>query len=102
MPKFNKYDRVKVLDKPNWPDGGYKIAHWEGTIIEIVKDPAGYVVMQADKTGYKMLFHEQELEPLPVGTAYEPTTDHDGASGLIDTLRQKTKGKSSVDVRLDL
>jgi hypothetical protein len=27
MPKFNVGDRVKVLDKPNWPDGGYKIGN---------------------------------------------------------------------------
>ena len=51
MPKFEVGDRVKVLDKPGWPDGGYKIANWEGTIIEVIKDPAGFVLMKADKTG---------------------------------------------------
>jgi len=64
MPKFNVGDRVKVLDKPNWPDGGYKIANWEGTIVQVVEDPAGYVMMKDDKTGYDMLFHEKELELL--------------------------------------
>jgi hypothetical protein len=34
-------------------------------------------------------------------TDIEQISDHDGTSGLIDAL-QKTKGKSSVDVRLDL
>ena len=64
MPKFNTGDRVKVLDKPNWPDGGYKIANWEGTIVQVVEDPEGYVMMKDDKTGYDMLFHEKELELL--------------------------------------
>ena len=53
MAEFKVGDRVKVLDKPNWPDGGYKIGNWEGTIIQIVADPAGYVTIKADKTGYK-------------------------------------------------
>ena len=64
MSKFNVGDRVKVLDKPNWPDEGYKIGNWEGTIIQVVEDPAGYVMMKADKTGYDMMFHEKELEIL--------------------------------------
>ncbi|MGP8080321.1 MAG: hypothetical protein ACLPVI_07400 [Dehalococcoidales bacterium] len=57
-------DRVKILDKPGWPDGGYKIANWEGTIVEVIKDPAGYILMKADKTGYNMMFHEKELEKI--------------------------------------
>ena len=98
MHKFNVGDRVKVLDKPNWPDGDYKIANWEGTIVQIVEDPAGYVMMKADKTGYDMLFHEKELELLHP----EQISDHDGTFGLIDTLQQKTKGNPAVDVRLDI
>ena len=54
-------DRVKVKDRPGWP-GGYKIANWEGTIVEVKEDPAGYVIMRADKTGYNMAFPEQELD----------------------------------------
>ena len=64
MAKFNVGDRVKVLDKPNWPDGGYKIGNWEGTIVQVVENPAGYVMMKADKTSYDMLLHEKELEQL--------------------------------------
>ena len=64
MAKFVVGDRVKVLDKPNWPDGGHKIGNWEGTIIQVVEDPADYVMMKADKTGYDMMFHEKELEIL--------------------------------------
>ena len=97
MPKFNVGDRVKVLDKPNWPDGGYKIANWEGTIIQVVEDPAGYVMMKADKTGYDMMFHEKELELLQP----EQILEHDGTLGFIDTLQKKTKENSSADVRLD-
>ena len=64
MPIFKVGNTVKVLDKPNWPDGGYKIANWVGTIIQVVEDLAGYVMMKADKTGYNMLFHEKELEKI--------------------------------------
>jgi hypothetical protein len=60
MAKFNVGDRVKVFDKNDWP-GGYKIANWEGKIVEVIDNPAGYVVMKADKTGYNMTFSENEL-----------------------------------------
>ena len=61
MDSFNLGDRVKVKDKPKWP-GGYKIAGWEGEIVEIKDDPQGYVIMKADKTGYRMAFPQDELE----------------------------------------
>ncbi len=35
------------------------------------------------------------------GAKADQITDHDGALGLLDTLQRKTKGKPSVDVRLD-
>ena len=63
MGKFTKGDRAKVLDRPGWP-GGYKIADWEGEIVEVKKDPEGYVIMKADKTGYNMAFPENELEKI--------------------------------------
>ena len=100
MPKFIVGDRVKVLDKPGWPDGGYKLANWEGGIVEVIENPAGYVLMKADKTGYNMLFHEKELELLQPSTKGEQISGHDGMLGLVDSLQQKAKGKS-VDVRLD-
>ena len=102
MSKFNVGDRVKVLDKPNWPDGGYKICNWEGTIIQVVEDPAGYVMMKADKTGYDMMFHEKELELLQPETDAEPISNHDGTLGFMDALQKKTKGNPSMDVRLDI
>ena len=64
MAEFKVVDRVKALDKPNWPDGGYKVGNWEGSSIQIVEDPAGYVTVKADATGYNMLFHEKELEKI--------------------------------------
>ena len=70
MPKFIIGDRAKVLDKRGWPDGGYKLANWEGTIVEVIENPSGYVLMKADKTGYKMLFHEKELEQLQLSNAF--------------------------------
>jgi len=56
-------DRVRVKDRPDWP-GGYQIAHWEGEIVEVKEDPADYVIMKADKTGYNMAFPEYELEKI--------------------------------------
>jgi hypothetical protein len=61
MSELKVGDRVKVKDRPGWP-GGYKIANWEGMIVEVKEDPKGYVIMKADKTGYNMAFPEQELE----------------------------------------
>ncbi|MFC2051413.1 hypothetical protein ACFLT4_01610 [Chloroflexota bacterium] len=61
MPSFQVGDRVKVIDRPGWP-GGYKIAGWGGEIVEVKDDPQGYVIMLADKTGYRMAFPEHELE----------------------------------------
>ena len=101
MNKFNVGERVKVLDKPNWPDGGYKLANWEGKIVEVIENPAGYVIMRADKTGYNMMFHEKELEQLQPRTEAGQISDHDGAMGFLDTLQGKTKGKSLVNVNLD-
>ena len=101
MPIFKVGDRVKVLDKPGWPDG-YKLAKWEGTIVKIAENPAGYVMMKADKTGYDMMFQENELELVQPSTNADQSSDHDGTLGLIDALQKKTKGNSSADVRLDL
>ena len=63
MAKFNVGDRVSVLDRPGWP-GGYTIANWEGEIVEVKKDPEGFVILRADKTGYDMAFPEAELEKI--------------------------------------
>ena len=60
MSKFNVGDKVKVLDRPGWP-GGYKIADWKGTIVEVKQDPEGYVIMKSERTGYNMSFLENEL-----------------------------------------
>jgi hypothetical protein len=101
MAEFSVGDRVKVNDKPGWVDGGYKIAGWEGRIVEVMKNPAGWVLMKADKTGYAMLFNEKELEKIPPGTQTAEISKHDGVQGFIDALQQKTKGKTGVDVNLD-
>lgn len=63
MAKFQVGDKVKVLDRPGWP-GGYKIANMQGKIVEVKDDPAGYVVMKAEKTGYNMAFPDFELEKI--------------------------------------
>ena len=61
MGAFKVGDKVIVKDRPGWP-GGYKIANWKGVIVEVKEDPAGYVIMKADKTGYNMAFPENELD----------------------------------------
>ena len=63
MSAFQVGDRARVKDRPGWP-GGYSIAGWEGEIVEVKDDPKGYVIMVADKTGYRMAFPEHELEKL--------------------------------------
>ncbi|MDO9333015.1 MAG: hypothetical protein Q7T57_00625 [Dehalococcoidales bacterium] len=60
MAKFSVGDKVKVLDRPVWP-GGYKIANLAGMIVEVKENPPGYVIVKAEKTGYNMAFHENEL-----------------------------------------
>ncbi len=61
MPQLKVGDGVKVKDRPGWP-GGYQIANWEGTVVEIKSDVPSYVVVKADKTGYNMAFPEHELD----------------------------------------
>jgi len=63
MAKFSAGDKVKVADRPVWPNG-YKIANMTGTIIEVKTNPPGYVIMRAEKTGYDMAFYENELEKI--------------------------------------
>ena len=63
MSELKVGDKVKVKDRPGWP-GGYQIANWEGEIVEVKDDPAGYVIMKAAKTGYNMAFPEHELEKI--------------------------------------
>jgi len=63
MGELKVNDKVKVKDRPGWP-GGYKIANQEGKIVEVKEDPKGYVIMKADKTGYRMAFPEYELEKI--------------------------------------
>ncbi len=63
MYKFSIGDKVRVIDRPGWP-GGYQIAGWTGSIVEVKEDPKGYVIMLADKTGYRMAFPENELEKI--------------------------------------
>ena len=64
MAKFDVDDRVKVLYKPGWSDGGYELANWEDKIVEVIEDPDGDVLMQTHKTRYKMTFHENEIEKI--------------------------------------
>ncbi len=63
MDEFKVGDKARVKDRPGWP-GGYKLAGWEGEIVEVKEDPKGWVIMKADKTGYDMAFPEAELDKI--------------------------------------
>ncbi|MFQ5826314.1 MAG: hypothetical protein ACE5IA_03060 [Dehalococcoidia bacterium] len=63
MAEFKVGDRARVKDRPGWP-GGYKLAGWEGEVVEVKEDPKGWVIMKADRTGYDMAFPEAELEKI--------------------------------------
>ena len=59
MAELKAGDRVKVKDKPN-----YTLSGWEGEVVEVKEDPKGWIIIKADKTGYRMAFPETELEKL--------------------------------------
>ncbi|MBE0479533.1 MAG: hypothetical protein IBX68_00985 [Dehalococcoidia bacterium] len=52
-------DRVRVKERPS-----YTLSGWEGEIVEVKEDPKGWIIIKADKTGYRMAFPETELEKL--------------------------------------
>lgn len=46
---FQAGDRVKILERPNWPlPGGYKLAGRTGKIYQVLDDPKDYVLVQLD------------------------------------------------------
>ena len=59
MAELKISDRVRVKDRPN-----YSLSGWEGEVVEVKEDPKGWIIIKADKTGYKMAFPESELEKL--------------------------------------
>ena len=52
-------DRIKVKERSN-----YTLSGWEGEVMEVKEDPKGWIIIKADKTGYRMAFPESELEKL--------------------------------------
>lgn len=54
---FKCGDKVRVKDRPN-----YTISGWTGEVVEVKDDPNGWIIVKADKTGYRMAFPESELE----------------------------------------
>ena len=52
-------DRVRVREKLN-----YTLSGWEGEVLEIKVDPQGWIIVKADKTGYRMAFPESELDKI--------------------------------------
>lgn len=56
-PEFKSGDKVRVKDRPN-----YTVSGWTGEVVDVKEDPKGWIVIKADKTGYRMAFPESELE----------------------------------------
>jgi len=54
-------DRVRVKDRPN-----YKLSGWEGDVVEVKEDPKGWIIIKADKTGYRMAFPDSEIDKIQV------------------------------------
>jgi len=52
-------DRVRVKERPD-----YTLSGWEGEVVEVKEDPKGWIIIKADKTGYRMAFPETELDKL--------------------------------------
>ncbi len=52
-------DRIRVKERPD-----YTLSGWEGEVVEVKEDPKGWIIIRADKTGYRMAFPETELEKL--------------------------------------
>ena len=59
MAELKLGDRVKVKDRPN-----YTLSGWQGEVVEVKIDPKGWIIIKADKTGYRMAFPESELDKL--------------------------------------
>jgi len=59
MAELKTGDRVRVKERPN-----YTLSGWEGEVVEVKEDPKGWIIIKADKTGYRMAFPETELEKL--------------------------------------
>jgi hypothetical protein len=59
MTELKTGDRIKVKDRPN-----YTLSGWEGEVVEVKEDPKGWIIVKADKTGYRMAFPETQLEKL--------------------------------------
>ena len=52
-------DRIRVKERPD-----YTLSGWEGEVVEVKEDPKGWMIIKADKTGYRMAFPDSELEKI--------------------------------------
>jgi hypothetical protein len=59
MAELKTGDRVRVKNRTD-----YTLSGWEGEVLEVKEDPKGWIIMKADKTGYRMAFPESQLEKL--------------------------------------
>ena len=59
MAELKTGDRVRVKERAD-----YTLSGWEGEVLEVKEDPKGWIIMKADKTGYRMAFPESQLEKL--------------------------------------
>jgi len=59
MAELSAGDKIRVMERPN-----YTLSGWEGEVVEVKEDPKGWIIIKADKTGYRMAFPETELEKI--------------------------------------
>ncbi len=59
MSKLNVGDKVKVKERPQ-----YSLSGWTGEVVEVKEDPKDWVIIKADKTGYRMAFAVSEIEKI--------------------------------------
>ena len=59
MAELNVGDRIRVKERPN-----YTLSGWEGEVVDVKEDPKGWIIIKADKTGYRMAFPETDLDKI--------------------------------------
>ncbi|HUV52214.1 MAG TPA: hypothetical protein VMW64_03975 [Dehalococcoidia bacterium] len=59
MAELNVGDRIRVKERPN-----YTLSGWEGEVVDVKEDPKGWIIIKADKTGYRMAFPQTDLDKI--------------------------------------
>jgi hypothetical protein len=50
MTDFKEGDKIRIKDKSDWPlPTAYKLANVQGKVVEIIKEPEGYIKVLLDQ-----------------------------------------------------